>query len=319
MNPLNQFIEVAPDCPTKTAIVPQDKAGKRSIAAIEYELLSGKPYGYTLEELKFATHVQHKQIAPAELKAHRKQLWDEYFAKPCACMRASPLTKKYGWGAHYDENGKIALYAVESEEYQRFVKDSSMKKFSALRSKREVGSMNTYIALFRGINVGGNNMLPMKELVPVLENLGLQDIRTYIQSGNVVFGSKTGNIAQLSTRITTAIKKSHGIEPNVLLLDAAALDKAIKGNPYPEAETAPATLHFNFLASVPPKPDLAGIEKTKTASERYQLKGDVFYLHAPDGIGRSKLALNMERLLGVAATGRNWNTVRKLKEMAGSM
>ncbi len=135
-NPTKQFIEIAPDSPTATAIVPRDKGGKRSIATIEYELLSSKPYGYNLAELKFATHVQHKQIPPAELKAHRQQLRDEYFAKPFACMRASPLTKKYGWGAHYDEQGKIAIYPAESKEYKRFVNDSDIKKFSAMRSKR---------------------------------------------------------------------------------------------------------------------------------------------------------------------------------------
>lgn len=136
MNPVNQFIEIAPDSPASKGIVPQDKGGKRSIASIEYDLLSDKPYGYTLEELKFATYLQHKQILPAELKAHRKQLWDEYFAKPYACMRASPLTKQYGWGAHYDENGKIAIYAVESQKYQDFINDKSIKKYSAMRSKR---------------------------------------------------------------------------------------------------------------------------------------------------------------------------------------
>ena len=96
---------------------------------------SGKPYGYTLEELKFATHVLHKQIPPAELKARRQQLWDEYFAKPCACMRASPLTKKYGWGAHYNEQGKIAIYPVGSAEYLRFVQDQNIRKYFAMRSK----------------------------------------------------------------------------------------------------------------------------------------------------------------------------------------
>ncbi|MFA5826708.1 MAG: DUF6157 family protein [Gallionellaceae bacterium] len=136
MNPVNQFIEIAPDSPASMAVVPQDKGGKRSIAGIEYDLLSGKPYGYTLEELKFATYLLHKQIPPAELKAHRKQLWDEYFAKPYACMRASPLTKQYGWGAHYDENGKIAIYAVEGQKYQDFVNDKAIKKYSAMRSKR---------------------------------------------------------------------------------------------------------------------------------------------------------------------------------------
>jgi hypothetical protein len=136
MDPVNQFIEIAADSPTAQSVIPQDKGGKRSIASIEYELLSSKPYTYTLAELKFATHVQHKQIAPAELKAHLQQLRDEYFAKPYACMRASPLTKQYGWGAHYDEKGRIAIYAVESKEYRRFVNDKSIKKYSAMRSKR---------------------------------------------------------------------------------------------------------------------------------------------------------------------------------------
>lgn len=136
-NPVDQFIEIAPDCPTRTALVPEGKGAKRTVASIEYELLSGKPYGYKLEELKFATHVRHKQIPPAEVEAHRKQLWDEYFAKPYACMRASPLTKKYGWGAHYDENGKIAIYPVEGGEYKRFVEDKNMKKYFAMRNKRE--------------------------------------------------------------------------------------------------------------------------------------------------------------------------------------
>lgn len=175
--------------------------------------------------------------------------------------------------------------------------------------------MNTYIALFRGINVGGNNKLPMKELVAVLEGLGLRDIRTYIQSGNVVFSGKQEDKTKLAARISAALKKSHGFEPWVLLLEAEALKRAIKANPFPEGEADGKTLHFNFLASVPSKPDLAGIEKIAAHSERWQLKGEVFYLHAPEGIGRSKLASSMERLLGVPMTGRNWNTVRQLRKM----
>jgi uncharacterized protein (DUF1697 family) len=174
--------------------------------------------------------------------------------------------------------------------------------------------MKTVIALFRGINVGGNNKLPMKELVAVLEGLGLQDVQTWIQSGNVVFRSDT-DMAKLSTKIGAAIRKSHGFTPKVLLLDALKLQKTIRENPFPDGEAAGNTLHANFLASVPPKPDLAGIEKIRAPSERCELKGDVFYLYAPDGIGRSRLAANMERLLGVPMTGRNWNTVHKLQEM----
>ncbi|MGB9093845.1 MAG: DUF1697 domain-containing protein [Gallionella sp.] len=101
-------------------------------------------------------------------------------------------------------------------------------------------------------------------------------------------------------------------------VDAARLEKIVKANPFPEAEAAGNTLHFNFLAEIPPRPDLAGIEKIRASSERCALKGGVLYLHAPDGIGRSKLAANMEKLLGVTMTGRNWNTVSRLREMAAT-
>lgn len=96
----------------------------------------------------------------------------------------------------------------------------------------------------------------------------------------------------------------------------AVLEQAIKGNPFPEAEAAPNTLHLNFLDAIPAQPDLDALEKIRAPSERYLLQGDVLYLHAPDGIGRSKLAANMEHLLGVPMTSRNWNTVCKLREMS---
>lgn len=136
MDPVNQFIQIAADSPTRSAIIPREKGDKRSIACIEYELLSSKPYAYTLAELKFATHVLHKQIPANELKTQRQQIWDGYFAKPYACMRASPLTKQYGWGAHYDERGRIAIYPVEGKAYKDFVADTSLKKYFAMRSKR---------------------------------------------------------------------------------------------------------------------------------------------------------------------------------------
>lgn len=136
MDPANQFIEIAPDCPLKEAVIPLNRNAKKTIATLEYELLSSKPYSYSLQELKFATYVQQMQISPIELKMQRRQLLEEFLTKPYACMRASPLTKKYGWGAHYDEHGKIAIYAVGSKEYSRLVADKTVNKFFAMRSKR---------------------------------------------------------------------------------------------------------------------------------------------------------------------------------------
>ena len=176
--------------------------------------------------------------------------------------------------------------------------------------------MKTYIALFRGINVGGHNILPMKTLRALLENLGAQDVKTYIQSGNAVFRHEAEVVSQLSSRISAAIKESQGFEPRVLLLDVVEMEQAIASNPFPEAQAEPKTLHVYFLASVPQNPDLPMLNNLRKDSEQFKLIDKVFYLHAPDGIGRSKLAERVEKALGVAATARNWQTVSKVMAMA---
>jgi uncharacterized protein (DUF1697 family) len=176
----------------------------------------------------------------------------------------------------------------------------------------------TYIALFRAINVGGKNVLPMKELVAVLEGLGARNVRTYIQSGNVVFESPEKDASRLASKMGQAIKKRFGFEPHVLLLELEDLERAIKKNPFPEAESDPQALHTGFLASAPQKPDLKALESLKTKSERFRLIDRVFCLHAPEGIGRSKLAAKAEKLLGVPMTDRNWRTVCKIQDMARS-
>ena len=177
--------------------------------------------------------------------------------------------------------------------------------------------MRTYIALLRGINIGGHNILPMKELVTLLEALDLQDVKTYIQSGNVVFRSEEDDPALLSNKISAEIKQRYGFEPHVLLLELEELKETVEANPFPEAESEPKTLHVFFLAAEPANPDLEAITRLKRDSERYSLTGKRFYFFAPDGVGRSKLAANVERLLGVPATGRNWRTVCEIKKMAG--
>ncbi len=176
--------------------------------------------------------------------------------------------------------------------------------------------MNTYIALFRGINVGGNNPLPMKELVVLLEDIGVKKVRTYIQSGNAVFQSTERNPSRISMKLATEIKKRHGFEPLVLLLGLEAINAAIAKNPFPEAEVDPSSLHLGFLASTPKNPNLEKLNSLKMASERFLLSDTVFYLHAPEGVGRSRLAAGTEKLLGVPVTGRNWRTVCKIRELA---
>lgn len=120
----------------------------------------------------------------------------------------------------------------------------------------------------------------------------------------------------LSDKIRAAIEEGHGFEPQVILLESEEVERAIRSNPFPEAEAEAKTLHVYFLASMPERPDLDALEVLKGDRERFVLEDGVFYLHAPDGIGRSKLAANVEKLLGVPATARNWRTVCKVLEMA---
>lgn len=176
--------------------------------------------------------------------------------------------------------------------------------------------MNTYIALFRGINVGGKNSLPMKELVASLETAGARNIKTYIQSGNAVFQSAEKDPSRLSVHLAAQIKTRRGFEPHVLILRLEDVKKAIKENPFPDAEADPSSLHLGFLSSKPKNPDLEKLSSLKKSSERFYLSDRVFYLHAPEGMGRSKLAANSERLLGVPMTDRNWRTICKVMEMA---
>ncbi|HSR50702.1 MAG TPA: DUF1697 domain-containing protein [Acidobacteriota bacterium] len=176
--------------------------------------------------------------------------------------------------------------------------------------------MKTYIALFRGINVGGRNTLPMADLRAVLEDLGAGSVKTYIQSGNAVFRHETDDASQLSESIRAAVEESRGFAPKVLLLSRDELQAAFAGNPFPEAEESPKSLHLFFLASAPESPDLESLKEVRRDSERFVLKEAVFYLHAPQGIGRSKLAARVERALGVAVTARNWRTVGKVLSMA---
>jgi uncharacterized protein (DUF1697 family) len=175
--------------------------------------------------------------------------------------------------------------------------------------------LNTYIALFRGINVGGHHILPMKSLVEILEGLGCRMVRTYIQSGNVVFQAEKQDRQTIARQISKKISARHGFAPKVLLLEAGKLKKAVTNNPFPTGEGK--TLHLFFLEAPAETPDMERLAGLKAKSEQFRLQENIFYLHAPEGIGRSRLAAKVEQGLGVPVTARNWNTVRKLLEMVG--
>ena len=175
----------------------------------------------------------------------------------------------------------------------------------------------TYIALLRGINIGGKHKLAMSDLKTLLEKNGCIDVRTYIQSGNVILTSAVKDRAVLEKQITAAILKRHGFAPRVLLLTCEEFEKAAAANPFPQADESPTTLHLVFLDGTPKNPDFESLEALRTGNEAFALKGKVFYLYTPDGFGQSKLAERSGRFLGVeSATARNWRTVTTLLEMA---
>ncbi len=176
--------------------------------------------------------------------------------------------------------------------------------------------MNRWIALFRGINVGGKNILPMKTLATHLAELKLQNVRTYIQSGNVVFDSRIQNSSSLAKSIRSLIATRYGFAPTVFVLGLEELQLAIDENPFPQATSDAKSLHFFFLERSATNANVEALDAAKTATENYRLTDGVFYLHAPSGVGRSKLASTAEKHLGVATTARNYRTVEALLELA---
>ncbi len=168
--------------------------------------------------------------------------------------------------------------------------------------------MNTYIILLRGVNVGGKNLLPMKELKSLLENADFDNVRTYIQSGNIILKSAK-NPEKI---IGELIQPNFGFTPEIIALSESRFHTSVSNNPYTKYEGK--FVHFYFCKRKPTI-NSAKIKISISETERYQLIGNTFYLHAPDGIARSKLVSGIEEYLGVPVTGRNLNTVNKLKEI----
>ncbi|WP_327318551.1 DUF1697 domain-containing protein [Streptomyces sp. NBC_01235] len=176
----------------------------------------------------------------------------------------------------------------------------------------------TYAALLRGINVGGSKKVPMAELRTLLEGLDLDDVRTYLQSGQAVFSSTHGDEESLAAEIGAAIEKHLGFGVDVIVRDHAFLKAVADACPFPAAELEAKQLHVTYFSAPVDEERYAGIDRDAHLPEEFRLGDRVLYLYAPDGLGRSKLAeqLSKPRLnKGLIATTRNWNTVVKLVEM----
>lgn len=132
-NYYNTLIEVAEDCPISSGTVPPTKEGNPSVARLQYEMLSGNPYRYDSDDVLFSVFAVRKEMPENGWEEQRQT----FFSKGQPCFRASPLTKSYGWGVHSDEEGKLALYGMETVEYKKLVGDESIKKLKAMRSKKK--------------------------------------------------------------------------------------------------------------------------------------------------------------------------------------
>lgn len=131
-NYTNTFIEVADNCPVTHAEIPAKKGDKPMVATLQFEMMSESPYKYTSDEVIFHCFAAKNDIGKSELENARQ----EFFSKGQPCMRASALTKRYGFGVHYDENGKTAIYPMESEAYKRLASDPNLKHLKAMRTKK---------------------------------------------------------------------------------------------------------------------------------------------------------------------------------------
>ena len=173
--------------------------------------------------------------------------------------------------------------------------------------------------------MGCRNLLPTADLRSDLQSLGCRNVKTYIQSGNVVFTASQHCAQQVVRQLPDLIQARRGFCPSLFLFRATQLEATVRDNPFPQAQLAPQSLHVFFFQ--PPAAHDATVQDAaahdaverltalKKPSERFVIAGCTVYLLAPEGIGRSKLAAGVEQAIGVPATARNWNTVLRLWQM----
>jgi uncharacterized protein (DUF1697 family) len=169
-----------------------------------------------------------------------------------------------------------------------------------------------YVALLRGINVGGKQKVPMAELRALVEGLGHEDVTTYVQSGNVVLRAG-GTANDVAAGIEQAIKRSLGLAVSVIVRTRAQLAKVLDSNPYLGARTDTSKLYVVFLAVEPPAPAVKRLDPDRGRPDEFTVRRREIYLQLPNGAGRSKLTLDwFEKQLGVRGTARNWRTTNQL-------
>jgi uncharacterized protein (DUF1697 family) len=176
-----------------------------------------------------------------------------------------------------------------------------------------------YVALLRGVNVGGKNKLPMKDLIEVFVEAGCDNVRTYIQSGNVVFSASAKLAARLPGLAAAQIAKRFGYKTPVVLRTSEQLSDVIRKNPFLKLGAAEETLHVLFLADMPGSGRVDALDPDRSPPDTFLVRGQEVYLQLPNGAARSKLTnAYFDSKLVTTSTGRNWRTVNKLLELTKS-
>ena len=176
-----------------------------------------------------------------------------------------------------------------------------------------------HVALLRGINVGGNNQLPMKDLAALFVKAGCTDVVTYIQSGNVVFRAEPALASRVPEVIPAAILKSHELAVPVIVRSAAELKKIAAKHPHATPEAEARMLHVGFLAKKPTAAQVASLDPQRSPADVFSVAGsEIYVLYSAAGLAKSKLTSQyIDSKLGTVVTMRNWNTVLKLVELTG--
>jgi uncharacterized protein (DUF1697 family) len=174
----------------------------------------------------------------------------------------------------------------------------------------------TYLALLRGINVGGKNKLPMKDLVELFVGAGCTDVRTYIQSGNVIFRADPGLAPRLSGLISGAIGARFGHQIPLVMRTAEQMGKVVTGNPYLKEGVVEDRLHVLFLAEPPDPRRVVALDPDRSPPDTFEVRGQEIYVRLPRGVAESKLTNQyFDSKLVTTSMGRNWRKVTTLFAM----
>jgi uncharacterized protein (DUF1697 family) len=173
--------------------------------------------------------------------------------------------------------------------------------------------LTRYVALLRGINLGAKNKVAMGDLRGLIEALGYNDVRTYLQSGNLIFDSSSSSREKIAARIEKAIAGEFGLDIAVIMRTHPELERVATGNPFFSKAAKHTSLQVMFLADSPSSKAVKALDPDRSAPDRFHVRGKDVFLWLPKGSARSKLTITyFEKALGTRATARNWRTVTKL-------